>query len=86
MSVCCTLDMGTSHAAVTAALVLPCMCRALCGHWRMLSACVQAVHELYDVTEGAAWDGNGMRSNRVVVIGCRLNRTELEEGLMQCVT
>jgi G3E family GTPase len=43
------------------------------------------VHELYDVTDGAPWSSAEPRSTRVVVIGCRLQRRELEEGLQECI-
>ena len=44
----------------------------------------QAVHELYDVTEGAAWPSDEPRMSKVVVIGRRLQRAQLETGLRRC--
>jgi len=47
---------------------------------------LQAVHELYDLTEGADWGSEGgPPCNRLVVIGCRLHRPTLEQQLLQCV-
>lgn len=39
---------------------------------------MQAVLELYEVAEGAAWGRGSGRGTRVVVIGCRLQGAELE--------
>jgi Cobalamin synthesis protein cobW C-terminal domain len=57
------------------------------GTVQSLCACAhpQAVHELYELTEGAAWGDSGERSTRIVVIGCRLERTELEQSLQRCI-
>jgi G3E family GTPase len=46
---------------------------------------MQAVHELYEVTEGAAWGGGSERGTRVVVIGCRLQPSKLDRDLQQCL-
>jgi G3E family GTPase len=46
---------------------------------------MQAVHELYDVTEGAVW-GISERTTRIVVIGCRLKRSDLEQALDRCIS
>lgn len=46
---------------------------------------MQAVHELYEVTEGADWGGGSKRGTRIVVIGCRLQRLQLERDLQQCL-
>lgn len=54
------------------------------GCLKLLLTGAQAVHELYDVTEGGAWGSADTRSTRIVVIGCRLQRSELEHGLRQC--
>lgn len=47
------------------------------------AACVQAVHELYDVAEGPQWTDGEERCSRVVVIGRRLDRAQLEQSLRQ---
>ena len=46
---------------------------------------MQAVHELYEVTEGAAWGRGSGRGARVVVIGCRLQGAKLEQDLQRCL-
>lgn len=47
------------------------------------AACVQAVHELYDVAEGPQWTDGEERCTRVVVIGRCLDRAQLEQSLRQ---
>ncbi len=47
---------------------------------------MQAVHEVYDVTEGSSWPSKGEATgSRIVVIGCRLDREALDAQLRQCV-
>ena len=45
---------------------------------------LQAVHEVYDVVEGPAWQPGERRRSKVVLIGRRLDRAALEAQLRAC--
>ena len=44
---------------------------------------LQAVHELYDVTEGPPWSKEEAQLSRLVIIGRSLDRSLLERTLLQ---
>lgn len=47
------------------------------------SGCVQAVHDLYDFTEGPEWGAAEDRLTRVVIIGRNLSQSALLESLQR---